>query len=295
MSLGLSQAMSMRQEQAQRIPSPGVIAMNSMGIEEMEELALEMVDLARSGIFKGNSDVQGNLIDSPLFSGVAGGIVKRRGDRSPEYSITSDLVLQSLAGEVRQRIEKCLKALTRKDPAKPHEVFSKRFLGEFDWITKTREKLVLHAVQHQKDFVQKPYDPLLLKDLTYEKLSGVIKYHQSTVSRIMKDLLIEFPDSFVREFAILVPGYSLTPLQGRYLVALLSQESHYYDTLNGWKISEEETARILSERYSFNVKRRAVSNYRRWVDRHLLKTRRNPDVHIADDGGGDGESEDEIA
>lgn len=243
----------------------------------MEELANEMVELAQNGHFNaciGSTHCRGNLMDSGLFVESAHRISHCARDHQPEYAIASDLRLQSRTGEVRERIERSLSVLRRPEQTKPQEIFSKRFLDEFDWITRNREAVVSYAVQYQREFLAEPYNPLLLRELNQRNLADVICCHDTTIGRLIKDLLIEFPDMTVREFAVLVPGVQLSGLKGRYVVGLLSRDSRYFDAAQGWKISDKEMARILRDEYQLDVQRRAVSNYRQWVDDHLLKRRR---------------------
>lgn len=271
--------MRLIQDQAQRkVPSLGMLAMNGLSTEEMEELANEMVELAQNGHFNarnGSTHRRGNLMDSGLFAELVHRISDRARDHHPEYTLSSDLRLQSRTDEVRERIERSLSVLRRTERAtKPQEIFSRRFLGEFDWITRKREAVVSYAVQHQAEFLADLYNPLLLKELNQQNLAVAIGCHVTTICRLIKDLLIEFPDTTVREFAVLVPGAQLSGLKGRYVVGLLSRDSRYFDATQGWKISDEEMTLVLRDEYHLDVQRRTVSNYRQWVDDHLLKRRR---------------------
>jgi hypothetical protein len=244
----------------------------------MEELATEMAELAERGLLKksdSQSDHPGNLFDSGVFTEYANGFSTGSRQRSPEYTIAPDLSVLSKAAEVRERIERCLSVLTRAEPAKPQEIFSKRFLDEFDWITTQRQKLVTFAAAQQKAFIAEPCNPLLLTDLRQGKLADVIRCCEATVSRLVSGLLVEMPDATVRDFAILTPGPSLSKLQGRYVVGILAQDRRYFDPVNRcWNVSDDRLAEILRSDYKLDVQRRVVTNYRNWVDRHLLKPRR---------------------
>ncbi len=278
MSMGMSMSPSMRllQDVSQKMPSSGILAMNGLSVEEMEELAQEMVDLASNGHFSRRGDrPRRNLMDSDLFAQSAYRIADRGRDRNPEYAIASDLRIQSRAEDVRSRIEQSLSVLRRPERAPVQQIFSKRFMDEFDWVTKNRGKLVSHAVEHQKEFLADLYNPLLLKALNQRDLANVIGCHCTTVSRLIRNLLVEFPDTTVREFAVLVPGVQLTSLKGRYVIGLLARDSRYFEQGSGWKISDEDMARILLDDYQLDVKRRTVGNYRQWVDDHILRPRRN--------------------
>ena len=256
--------------------------MNGLSVEEMEELAQEMAEMAQSGAFfrARHAERKGNLMHSGTFLESAGHIADRERDHSPEYAINADLTLLSTASESRERILRILQVFKREEAAKPQDIFSKRFIEEFDWITDKRQKLVDHAVKHQRAFVSELYNPLLLQPLKQEDLSFVINCHTTTVSRLVRGLLLEFPDTSVRAFAILVPGLSLQQLQGRYVVGLLARNERYYDRAAGWKVSDEELCRILQTEYRLDVQRRAVTNYRTWVDEHLLKRRRTPEMDV---------------
>lgn len=273
--------LAQRLYQGHSLPSAGILAMNGLSTQEMEELATQMVEMAEAGHFNNGAHRgphrKGNLIDSPLFAGAAGDIADRGRDHNPEYRIASDLTVLSGAAEARMRIEGVLSALRRPEKAKPGQIFSKSFLAEFDWITQNRGRVVAHAVNHQRDFVGQPNNPLLLKDLKQQDLADVVGCHSTTISRLIKDLMIELPDTTVREFALLVPGNSISSLKGRYVVGLLSRDPCYYDRATGtWKVSDEDLARILGAEYNLEVKRRGISNYRQWVDEYLLKPRRTP-------------------
>ncbi len=294
MRLDLGHSMRLVLAQGQNVPSPGILAMNGLSTEEIEELANEMVELAQSGMFsvhRPRADQPGNLMNSRTFAATAENISGRSKDHRPEYAIASDLTLKSDALAVRARIERSLSMLKRPERAKPEQIFSKRFLDEFDWITTHRKKVVGHAVMHQKAFVTEPYNPLLLKPLKQQDLGDVVGCHTTTICRLIKDLMIEFPDTSVREFAVLVPGGALSSLQGRYVVGLLAKDHKYYDAMNGWKISDEDLARILRDEYKLDVQRRVVSKYRQWVDEYLLKPRRRPGSDVAAEIDQDDEQE----
>ena len=99
--------MRLIQNQALRVPPAGILAMNGLSIQEMEELANEMVELAQVGHFNasnGSPHRLGNLMDSGPFVESAHRISDSARDRHPEYTIASDLRLQSRTGEVRERI-----------------------------------------------------------------------------------------------------------------------------------------------------------------------------------------------
>ncbi|HLD63856.1 MAG TPA: hypothetical protein VI913_03085 [Candidatus Peribacteraceae bacterium] len=249
-----------------------------MSADEMEELAAEMVGLAQNGVFAARNaktkGPRGNLFDSDLFSDSAKQIRDTNLSRGPEYAIDTDLRLQSQVQTVRERIVRNFSHLHRNGNAKPNKIFSRRFLNEFDWINGTREKTVSHAVQHQSDFINDPSNPLLLKELTQKNIADVIGCHVTTVNRLMKELLIQFPDTVVRDFAILVPGNSITALKGRYVMGMLTRDPRYYERSTGWKMSEEKLAEVLQTQYGLPVQRRAVNNYARWIHDHLLTPRR---------------------
>ncbi len=293
MNMSLSHGMHLRQQMDMKMPfSFGAIAMAGLSAEEMEELAKEMAELAERGLLKKSdapSKHTSNLFDSEIFVEHAHGLSADSRQKSPEYTIAPDCSVQSKAIEVRERIEQCLSVLTRTEPAKPQEIFSKRFLDEFDWITTQRQELVSFAATQQKAYIAEPYNPLLLTDLTQEKLSDVIRCCASTVSRLISGLLVEMPDATVRDFAILVPGASLSKLQGRYVVGLLAQDNRYFDAANRcWRISDDRLTEIVRSEYNLDVQRRVVRNYRNWVDEHLLKPRRT-----SGDEYDTGENEDE--
>ena len=191
-----------------------------------------MVQMAENGVFNKNEKKNGlsrNLINSPLFVQSAKEIGNRQRIGHPEYEVTNDIHVQSKITDVRKRIVNRLKVLKRDQPAPLSDIFSKRFLDDFDWITKKREEAVRFAVNSQKDFVREPMNPLLLKALKQEDIAKSIGCHVSTVSRLIKELNIEFPDTVVRDFSLLVPSTRLTSLQARYVLGNFMNDPEYFD------------------------------------------------------------------
>lgn len=269
--------MQMRQDVRQKVPSFGFDSMSTMSAEELEQLAMEMVEAAEQGGMSRvpNSTSGGNLVDTRFFLHHAESIANAHDRRrDAEYAISSKLEIQSTTAQIRSKIEEMFKRLKRVGQGKEANNFSMRFLHGFDWITQSREKAVSYAIEHQKEFVIEPYDPLLLHPLNQDDLAAEIGCHAATVSRLVKDLLIEFPDTITREFAILVPGTSLSTIKGRYVVGILASNPEYFDGLE-WKISDEIMADILRREYGLSVQRRAVTNYKQWVNDHLLTKRRD--------------------
>lgn len=270
----MSPSLRLAAEMSSRLP-PGGAGILSLAADEMEELAKEIVELAQNGHFNqarpGTNS--GNLLDSGLFRQTASEIANRSGHRSPEYAIASDLMVHHEAQTTRARIVQSLSALRRAQPGRPQDIFSRRFLQEFDWIMSMRGKAIAHAAQHQKDFIAEPHNPLLLQELKLEDIGDAVGCHVTTVSRLVHDLAVIFPDTIPRDFAILVPGASLMSLKGRYVIGLLSRDARYYQPTTGWLVNDETLGAILRDTYGINAQRRTVSKYRLWVDVHLRSRR----------------------
>lgn len=253
----------------------GSVALLELSAEEMAELAEEMVTLAEMGALKKNEHPRGNLFDTHLFSNAAGSIAEK-GNREPEYTVAKDLTLQSKVSTVRERIAQSFEMLTRDTPAKPKDIFSMRFLQEFDWVNDTRSKAVSFAVDQQREFVTEPTNPLLLKDLKQQDVADNIGCHVTTVSRLIKDLSIVFPDTITRDLSILLPGAGLFGLKARYLLGNLAKDGVGFDKANRcWTLSDEALANELKKRYNIDVARRTVTKYRRWLDEYVFKSRRD--------------------
>ena len=300
---------AMRMEQLIRIPF-GSIQMLSSTPEQMEEIANEIAELAQNGILNSQNRHRGNignLFNSSLFRECAEGVHRRTKESRQQYSLSPDFELLCSASEVRRRIEQVLKTLKRTERARPCDIFSARFLKEFDWIEQHRKQAVSFALARQKDFVEEPCNPMLLNDLKQQDIADAIGLHLTTIGRLIKNITIEFTDSVVRDFAILVPGASLTFLKGCYSLGLLAKDQKFFDAKGGWKISDDDLVEVLKRDFGIEIAHRTVRKYRKWVDDHLLKPRRhdgneeNPTNlvlpppsgrQILDAGGGDKEGRD---
>jgi hypothetical protein len=288
----MGQGMSMRLEQRpdHRSGPPAALNLLGLGPEQMEELADDVVTMAEARAIQRSSrpaGERGNLADTNFFQRSAREIAERPHEPIVGYLITSDLRVEGTACDVRARIAERLGCLTRPERARPQEIFTKRFLDHYDWVMANRERVVSHAVQHQAAFVAEPYNPMLLKELRQADLAQIIGCSIGTISRLIRDLLVQFPDTIEREFALLVPGHSILSLKGRYAVGCIARRREYYDPARGgWLISDEELARMVQTEYSLDVQRRVVTKYRGWVDRYLLRPRRSPET----DGAGETEA-----
>ncbi len=273
----LSVGMSFRQELSYTYsgPSLGSAALLELNAEEMAELAEEMVSLAEGGFIKKSANSRGNLFDTNIFASTAGSIAEK-GNREPEYAVGEDLTVQSKVTSVRERIAQCFEALTRDAPAKTKDIFSLRFLREFDWVNDTRQKAVAFVVEEQRKFVSEPTNPLLLKDLKQQDVANDIGCHVTTVSRLIRDLSIIFPDTIARDISILLPGAGLFGLKARYLLGNLAKDGVFYNkNTRRWTISDEELAKEMKNRYDIDLARRTVTKYRQWLDEFVLKNRRD--------------------
>lgn len=276
--------MAMRLDQRHSVGSfnPGTVALSDLGMEEMEDLLGEMIEMAQSGLLvKSEKRKRGNLYDSYTFTEAAS---KRANSRSenPEYAVNRNMQVESGRLEVRERIVSRLGDLKREGDDKPvpfESLFGVRFLNDFDWVTQTREKIVEIAVDHQRDFVEQPFNPLLLCDLKQDDIARKIGHHVTSVSRLIRNLHIKFPDSLTRDFAVLVPGNSLPGLKARFALATLAMENQYYDRDRGvWLVSDEQLTDLLKEKFDMQLARRTVTKHVNWVDSALLKKRRSADT-----------------
>ena len=270
----------MRQSQSVNMPLAGALAMNGLSLTQMEELVNEVVELAENGALQpqnGSGRPRGNFFHTPLFRELAEQFSNNRPSLDAEFSVSNGegIYIHSQTEEVRGRIERQLSRLTRDEPADPHQIFSTVFMEEFDWIMSHREQAVQHACTHQEEFVSNPYDPMLLQELKQQDIADKLGCHFTTVSRLVRNLSIEFPDSITRDVSILIPGASLKYLQGRYAIGVLMNDPTYYEQATGWKVSDTELVRLLKERFDLTVARRTVTKYRDWVDEHLGTLRRN--------------------
>lgn len=278
MNFSLGQSMRLEQLQAQGNFVPSWSDMQDLSAEQMEELAREMVESAEAGAIPPPRDAghPGNLMRTRFFreqvEAVAG-----VGPKKAEFAIEEGLTVVSDTVNVRQRIEECLSRLKRETPVKPSSIFSLQFLKDFDYITSVRENAVAHAVRHQGEFVDAPYDPMKLKDLRQEDVAHAIGCHNTTISKLLKNVFVRFPDTIERDISILIPGGSLISLKGRYALGMLAKNPEYFDkSIREWKVDDGILGTQLREQYGVDVKPRTVRKYKLWFQQHVFRPRRSP-------------------
>jgi RNA polymerase sigma-54 factor len=127
-----------------------------------------------------------------------------------------------------------------------------------------RKELLLRVteclMEEQEDFFR-TQNPQTLQPLTQTKLAGVLRVHESTISRTVADKFIQLPDGDVLPFSYFF-GRS-TSLKGE--VAALIADEDPASPLSDQKISDLLNAR------GFQVARRTVMKYREELN--ILSTR----------------------
>ena len=160
-----------------------------------------------------------------------------------------------------ERIKGVLEKFKRSPGEKPpvEAIFSKRFANDMEWAQKKQVQITQELLQRQAHYL-KTSNPFNMQPLSQEDLAAPIGCHSATISKLVRNLVIQLPDN-KRIFASdLIPGSGLSGQRGIYALRELQKDSSYYE--NGkWKLSCGELKRIFLGKYSLDVARRTVSKY----------------------------------
>jgi DNA-directed RNA polymerase specialized sigma54-like protein len=166
-----------------------------------------------------------------------------------------------------QRIAEKLALFKREDTterARVDQLFSKRFMKEWQWVKEQQVAIVDYLCAEQEAYI-KSRNPFDMKPINLDDIAKTIEYSSSTVCRIVNNLTVQLPTGDVIFADELIPSGKLMSIQGRYALQQLKQDATVYE--NGkWILSDQDLVPLLHERFGIEVARRTVSKYRGMLD-----------------------------
>lgn len=275
--LVLAQALRLRIEQPQRIPSLAQIAMMELTKRQIADLLEEIFANIENDRGNDGNDGNDNYFNTTDFRDKAR---KKSGEDidNPvhEFAILEDLSVEAVTAEIRAKIVEALENLKCAKPDRFSQMFSERLLQSLDWATGIRQRIIEHLVMVQSDYVLQPDNKLILNPQTQEDVAEVVELAASSVARLVKSLLVSFPDQSVHPVSSLIPGNHIDSIRGKYALSQLKNDPDFFDPKNGWRKSREKIADELRRRFGLDYARRTVNKYiEASGDSSLYGTRKN--------------------
>ncbi|HLC81464.1 MAG TPA: hypothetical protein VJH68_02300 [Candidatus Nanoarchaeia archaeon] len=139
------------------------------------------------------------------------------------------------------------------------KIFSKRFAQDRAWVVEQQLAIVKYLCKTQERYLQTG-NALDLEPINQNDVAEHIGYSITSVSRLVKNLSIQLPDSKVIFARELMPGKNATTQNGACALKQLQEDPALYG--NGkWMVSARELVPILRERFGIKAARRTVSKY----------------------------------
>ena len=89
----------------------------------------------------------------------------------------------------------------------------------------------------------------------------VLDVSSSTVCRLIKPLLVSFPDGSVEHINTLIPGPNIDRIKGEYCLNKLREDSNLFDDKTGWKKKSMILAEEVENRFGLVFADRTIRKY----------------------------------
>lgn len=254
--------MSQRLELQQQLPLAtfSLIEVPDSALEDMLEDLLLDVKLHKVTKPKGNGR---NLFNTEAFINKCKEY-RAKTNLTPAYRInfnSEGLQLDSLRNfdGVHHVLREYL--VPKEEKRSSEQNFSRKFLDSLNWKVKKQEEIVRYVLETQREAIESG-DVYKLKPLTMASIAEIVKVHETTVSRLVKDLIISLHSAElpISDF-IINENSGLTRIRLASYILNLSRE-YNVQSLSTLSISDEEIARKYSGEHQISVSRRLVTKVR---------------------------------
>lgn len=187
-------------------------------------------------------------------------IVHKYGDDNRENNSAAYAV--SYNSELEKRVLDKLKFFHRPEGSEQVPLennFTRQFIRQLNWIKEQQQKIVGYLLQRQEKYLASG-NPFDLEPVRQWEIAEEIGFHDSTISKLMRNLTVQLPEGKTIFAEELAPSYRTTRLQGVYALTELMKEPQYF-TEGKWTISAEKLRPVLLERFGLDLARRTVAKY----------------------------------
>ena len=212
---------------------------------------------------RGNYFWQGTFLDG--YTSVRGKLPKERYLETPNIFVgnVNGVYSTRYNSQIERRIAEKLAQFERTGESGTPTIdktFSKQFANDRNWIVEQQLTIVEYLCETQDRYLQTG-NPLDLEPITQQDVAEYIGYSTASVSRLVKNLSIQLPNSRIIFADELIPGANITIQKGTSALRQLMTDPILYE--NGiWKVVDRELIPILRKRFGIEAARRTVSKYR---------------------------------
>lgn len=259
MGLGLGQNLELKHK---RGLSLGTVCLMELTHEQVYELVGDILAEVVSGAFVNEATGNGNYFDSRAFTARA----KQKFDNGdvyspPEFAVASNLSVQRIELETREKIVEALSRLKLSKPMNFPETFSGRLLESLDWVMGARQRIIEALVDVQSEYILDFNDKFKLRPQSQVDLGRTLGLSVPTVCRLVKSQSVSLPDQSAHPISSLIPGYKIDTIKGEYCLSLLKDNPTLYAEEGGWKVGSHVLAMAISDRFGINYAPRTIRKY----------------------------------
>ncbi len=220
-----------------------------LSVSEIAEILDDLVAILHRA---GHREVERTLRRSQ-WSRLVSGIETTRKDRKTEIKVdfTKDEIAEYDSDLIRrvQRATGTLKANAR----------VRRFLKEVAWIIHARQKVATYIAQKQHKYLV-TQNPMEIEALQMQEVAGVVGYHASTVSRLVRNLAFRAGGgSVVAAKQLLASSGRLDRIKINSVLDNLKARPEYYD--RGWKVTRDVLCAAVNRAAGIRASPRTISKY----------------------------------
>lgn len=264
------------------MPTASLLLVPIMSLAEAQLLAiLRETSEGVQGIRPGRKSPGGHretesFVFSPAFALRARAkVLEGTENLEPEFSIADDLSVSATTTDVRAQISEALGRFSRRDAVV--------LLRQLDWIGDARRRIVECAASVQSKYVLNPDNELLLEPQMQENVAMAVDLSQSSVSRLIRALLVRFPNQSVHPASDLMPGRHFDARRRKYALEQLKQDPAFFDPERGWKKGAERVAAELRRRFKLDYATRTLGADMKKQPRSFGKSDREARIRKGDE------------